>query len=155
MRKRLIVSSPPSPPGPGTWLDLEHLASVEATSEDPHFPIESAFAPEAAVGWRASDAGEQLIRLVFDQPQDVHRIQLHFSETAVERTQEFVLHWAPRGGVLKEIVRQRWNFSPAGATTELEDYSPHLAGVSVLQLTIKPDISHGPALATLKQWRVA
>jgi outer membrane receptor protein involved in Fe transport len=42
------------------------------------------------------------------------------------------------GGPEKEIVRQQWNFSPAGSTTEIEDYAVDLDGVSVLELAIQP-----------------
>jgi hypothetical protein len=56
------------------WLDLEQIAQVEVTSEDPHYPVESAFRAGASSGWRAGGGGEQAIRLVFDSPQRVHRI---------------------------------------------------------------------------------
>ncbi len=156
MRKTLIKESPTDTPAdPGPWLNVESLASVEVTSESPGYPVESVFAPEPGAGWHADAAGKQVIRLVFDQLQNVHRIQLRFSETAAERTQEFVLEWAPAGGPLREIVRQQWNFSPVGATAEIEDYHVDLNGVSVLQLTINPDITHGRAAASLSQWRIA
>lgn len=156
MRKRLIdESNPESTSKPGIWLDLENLASVEVASENPDFPAESAFVAENGLGWRASGPGEQILRLVFDEPRPIHRIQLQFSETEHDRTQEFVLHWAPAGEDLREIVRQQWNFSPQGATTEVEDYQVDLTGVSVLQLTIKPDITHGRAVASLGHWCIA
>jgi len=156
MRKTLIQESlPEATTEPGQWLDLETLASVEVTSESPGYPVESVFAGGADAGWRAAEAGKQVIRLVFDQPHDIHRIQLRFSETGVERTQEFVLEWAPPGGPMREIVRQQWNFNPSGATAEIEDYHVDLNGVSVLQLTINPDITHGQVPASLSQWRVA
>jgi hypothetical protein len=34
-------------------LDLDEIAQVAVTSEDPDFPIESAFLPGATSGWRA------------------------------------------------------------------------------------------------------
>ena len=50
------------------------------------------------------------------------RIWLRFVETATERTQEFTLRYRELGGsAVKEIVRQQWNFSPAGSTAETED----------------------------------
>lgn len=156
MRKTLIKEShPDASTDSGQWLDLESLASVEVTSESPGYPIESVFAAQAGSGWRAAEAGKQVIRLVFDEPHDVHRVQLRFSETDVERTQEFLLEWAPPGGPLREIVRQQWNFSPDGTNTEIEDYHVNLTGVSVLQLTVNPDITHGRASAGLSQWRMA
>ena len=47
------------------WLDLEHLAEVEITSEDALHPIESALLPGTGVGWRAAGPGKQCIRLLF------------------------------------------------------------------------------------------
>jgi uncharacterized protein (DUF736 family) len=82
------------------WLDLRQIATVELTSEDPHFPIDSALNPEAGGGWRASQNGEQLIRLIFDEPISLCRIQLHFREAERERTQEFTLRWSSAAGVV-------------------------------------------------------
>jgi hypothetical protein len=53
-----------------------------------------------------------------------------------------------------EIVRQQWNFSPGGSTTELEDHMVNLPHVSALELAIRPDISRSDAVATLASWRV-
>jgi hypothetical protein len=138
------------------WMDLSEIATVEVTSEDPAFPIESVFSANASPGWRASQKGEQQIRLIFDQALAVHRIQLHFLEPTRDRLQEFTIRWsAAEGGQPKEIVRQQWNFSPAGSTSELEDYEVNLDGVSALELVIKPDLTHNDGLATLAAWRVA
>jgi hypothetical protein len=63
--------------------------------------------------------------------------------------------WSSADGGLKEIVRQQWNFSPAGATSEVEDYEVDLDGVSALELAIKPDLTRREAPATLASWRVA
>ena len=54
-----------------------------------------------------------------------------------------------------KLVRQQWNVSPAGSTSEVEDYEVDLDGVSVLELVIKPDLKRGEAPATLASWRVA
>src|SRR4051812_29238540 len=100
------------------WLDLEQIATVEVTSEDPSFPIENAFGSNDGPGWRASQGGEQQIRIIFDKPVSVRRIELRFHEADYERTQEFVLRWSPEsgesGGSATDIVRQQWNFSPTG-----------------------------------------
>jgi hypothetical protein len=53
---------------PETWLDLEHAATVEITSEGPHFPAKSVFQQGHGSGWRAGQAGEQRITVIFDQP---------------------------------------------------------------------------------------
>src|SRR3954464_13495695 len=70
------------------WLDLEQIATVEVTSEDPSFPIENAFGSNDGPGWRASQGGEQQIRIIFDKPVSVRRIELRFHEADYERTQE-------------------------------------------------------------------
>jgi hypothetical protein len=137
------------------WLDLEAIARAEVTSEDPNFPIESAITAKARCGWRAAETGEQVIRLVFDRPTPLHRIRLEFSETEVERTQEFTLRWAPTGEALREIVRQQWNFSPLGSTSEVEDYRVDLDRVSIIELRLKPDLRPDHGLATLAAWRLA
>jgi hypothetical protein len=158
MRKR-IVGSPRPPAGAqsGTrWMDLSQIATVEVSSEDPAFPIESAFAADGGPGWQAAEKGQQQVRLIFDQAIAVHRIQLQFVEPARERLQEFTIRWsAAQGGDTREIVRQQWNFSPAGSTSELEDYEVHLDDVSTMELTIRPDLTHNDALATLAAWRLA
>ena len=138
----------------GGWLDLTHIATVEVTSEDPLFPIESVFT-NGGPGWRAAQTGEQRIRLILDEPVSVRRILLRFCEPAIERTQEFTLHWsAAQGGAATEIIRQQWNFNPSGSTAELEEYSVSLEGVSALELAIRPDIGRNDAVATLAAWRV-
>jgi hypothetical protein len=157
VRKR-IVSSVGTITGPSSgshWMDLGLIATVEVTSEDPKFPIESAFSGDGGPGWRAAQRGEQQIRLIFDEAQAVRRIQLHFLESTFDRLQEFTVRWLASDDPPREIVRQQWNFSPAGSPSELEDYEVNLDGVSALELLIKPDLTHNEAVATLAAWRVA
>ena len=137
------------------WLDLEKVATVEITSEDPKFPIESALATREGPGWRAAERGKQVIRLVLDNPRALRRIRLEFSETENSRTQEFTLRWSRAGGPMTEIVRQQWSFSPRDSTSEVEDYQVQLKNLSVLELTLKPDLTPNNAFATLARWRVA
>ncbi len=158
MRKRVIT--PVVPQGPASlepeWLDVEELARVEVTSEDPAQPIESALVPGEESGWRAALPGEQTVRLVFDRPQRVSRMWLLFIEPDTTRTQEFVLRWSPDGGrSFREILRQQWNFGPPETIREAEDYRVQLDGVTVLELVIVPDKSGGEARASLAQWRLA
>lgn len=76
-------------------------------------------------------------------------------ELTCDRLQEFTVRWsAVDGQQPKEIVRKQWNFSPAGSNSELEDFEVNLNGVSVLELVIKPDLTHNDARATLAAWRV-
>jgi hypothetical protein len=157
MRKRHIEPARlDSPIQDEKWLDLEALAEVEFTSEDPANPIEQALLPGHSRGWLASAPGEQSIRLVFADPQDLKRVRLHFVEDRHERTQEYVLRWSPDGGKsLREIVRQQWTFSPHGATTEVEIHAVELSAVTVLELTIIPDIGGSSVKASLQEFRVA
>ena len=69
MRKR-IVKPHHAQQGHKGWLDLEQIASVEVTSEDPSFPIEYAFGSNDEPSWRASEGGEQIepSRAVTDEP---------------------------------------------------------------------------------------
>jgi hypothetical protein len=157
MRKRLITATAErlGTLGQG-WLDLEHAAVVEVTSEDQHFPVESAFGSGSERGWRAAAPGHQTIRLIFDHPQRLKCVSLVFEEDEIGRTQEFVLRWSSDGGsTLKEIVRQQWNFSPPGSIREVEQYQVDLHNVEVLELVIKPDIAGGVARASLKNLRLA
>jgi hypothetical protein len=157
MRKRIIshaqkeaASSDPN------WLNMEGLAEVEITSEDAAHPIESALLLGGSSGWQAAEAGAQTIRLLFNHPQRLQRIWMHFVEPQTERTQEYVLRWSPDNGQsFREIVRQQWNFSPPSTTNETEDYHVELPAVTMLELSIIPDISGGNACASLAQLRLA
>jgi hypothetical protein len=151
MRKRLIPPSPPGVPFDRDYrLDLSTTALVEVTSEEKDHPIEFALIPGESTGWRASEPGTHTIRLIFDRPQELKRISLVFEEKDTSRTQEFVLRWSPNSeGVLREILRQQFNFSPPRTTTEVEEYRVELSHVTVLEMTITPDIAGGTACASL------
>ncbi len=155
MRKRLTISESRSV-SDQAWLNLETAATLELTSEDERHPIEDALSSRDRQGWRASGPGPQTIRLVFDQPQRLRRINLVFNEAETSRTQEFVLRWrseADQG--FREIVRQQWNFSPPQTAREIEDYQVDLASVKVLELVIVPNISGGNTYASLENLRLA
>src|ERR1700687_4623185 len=65
MRKHIINATEPNPPETSEeWLNLEEIARVEVSSEDPQYPIASAFKHGQSLGWRASQPGEQTIRLL-------------------------------------------------------------------------------------------
>ncbi|MEC4749791.1 carbohydrate-binding protein [Methylomicrobium sp. Wu6] len=157
MKKRMIADTLPDNEKPTTsWLDLEVLVDVEITSEDSDFPIEAALLANSEHGWRAGKPGAQTIRLLLKQPQNIQRIQLCFLESAVMRTQEYVLRWSKDyGQTYHEIVRQQWNFSPDGSSVETEEYTLALSGVTVLELMITPDISSKSAFASLEKLRIA
>jgi hypothetical protein len=157
MRKRLITPISQDAPRPDEgWLDLDHAASVEVTSEQKDYGIDAALVSGETQGWRAAVSGAQTVRLIFDKPQRLTRISLVFEETGTERTQEFVLRWSPDGGrSFREIVRQQWNFSPPNTIREVEEYRVELPNVTVLDFVIVPDISHGAARASLRSLRVS
>jgi hypothetical protein len=157
MRKQLIDRVPTTPLSPHLeWLNVESLADVEITSEQAAHPIESALLAGRGSGWRATEPGEQTIRILFAHPQHLRRIWISFQEAEAERTQEYVLRWSPDSGkTFHEIVRQQWNFSPHGTTNETEDHHVDLPAVTVLELNIIPDISRGNAFASLAQLRLA
>ena len=151
MRKTVVKRETERSPKTGiNWLDLESIARVELTSEDPLQPIESALQPIGAPGWRAAEPGPQMIRVLFDDPQRVSRIYLLINEEEVARTQEFVLRYSrDHGRSYHEIVRQQFTFAPPGTTTEQEEYQVDLAGVTTLELEITPDVSGSAARASL------
>jgi hypothetical protein len=159
MRKSIVSpSAVAAPPISEVWRDLERIARVEISSEDEQFPIEHALGKNETTGWRAAQTGPQLIRLQFDEPQNIKRLRLRFVERAAERTQEFAV-FAGTGSELKEIVRQQWTFSPYGSTEETEDYTVNLSGITTIELRIDPDRGHDPKqsreYASLQSLRLA
>jgi len=157
VRKRLISLALPSPGlSSQAWLNVDRAASVEVTSEENGYPVESALLGDEERGWRAADAGTQTIRLIFDEPQKLNRIWLVFEDAENTRTQEFVLRWsADTEHSFREVVRQQWNFSQPNAVRETEDYAVEIPGVKMLELVIVPDIGGGAARASLKSLRLA
>lgn len=162
MRKALIPSDADkaarrgAPDVTDDWLDLESLARIDVTSEVPAHPVEGALSPGDDRGWRASAPGPQTVRILFDRPVGIRRVRLLFLEPEETRTQEFVLRASSDGGrPVRDLVRQQWNFAPAGSIREAEDYRFDLSGVTALELCIVPDVSGGPARASLAQWRIA
>ena len=160
MRKEIVghKTAPEKVNVDADWLDLESIASVQLTSEDPAFAIENALIanPERnETGWRAATPGVQTITLNFDTPQSLRRIFLHFIEHETERSQEFVLRYSSVKETDREILRQQWTFSPADSSQEIEDYSVELESVTKLELEIDPDRGRGQTHATLNAFRLA
>lgn len=157
MRKSQITRIPQNAPlRDQAWMDVDRIASVEVSSEESDYPIESALLPDGKRGWRAANPGMQTIRLIFDEPQKLRRILLVFEDTENSRTQEFVLRWSPDIQYSsREIVRQQWNFSPPDSVRETEDHAVELSEVKVLELEIVPDKSGGEVCASLVSLRLA
>ena len=55
------------------WVDLSQCAAFEVTSEKAGSPLENALNPDAQK-WVAATPGEQIIRLTFDEPQNISKI---------------------------------------------------------------------------------
>jgi hypothetical protein len=147
MRKSIVSpSNAAATPIGELWRDLERIARVEISSEDESFPIEHALSRTETGGWKAATTGPQLIRLHFDEPINIKRLQLHFVDKTSERSQEFAV-FAGAGSELQEVVRQQWSFSQQGSTEETEDYTVNLSGITTLELRIDPDRSHDPKLS--------
>jgi hypothetical protein len=135
------------------WMDLSQCAAFEVTSEESGSPLENALSPDEKK-WIAATAGEQTIRITFDEPQNISQVFLLFEETANARSQEFALSWQQAGHpAWREIVRQQFNFSPPGTTIERENFTVSLQRASALELLIKPERSGG-GHASLTQLRI-
>ena len=94
--------------------------------------------------------------MIFDEPQQIELIKLHFVEEERARTQQFVLRWKQNNSLqYQEILRQQYNFGPPDSTQESETYRTDLAGLVALELSIVPDISGGDACASLTSLRLA
>ena len=156
MRKHIINRDKKSSPADESWLELESLAQVEVSSEEAQHPIEAALVPGASSGWRAAAPGQQIVRLLFDEPQKLRLIHLVFDEHEQERLQEYTLRWcAGAGQPYREIVRQQYTFSPPTTTTEVEDYQVDLDSCVELELSIVPDVRGSAAHASIAQLRLA
>ena len=125
------------------WLDLDEVAVVTIVSGGRQMPRPSGI-------WSINAPGEQLIEIRFHEPTYVSHLRLVSSEIEQERTQEITV-WASlnRGEQHRELLRQQFNFSPNGATEEIEEYSPRLAAVSAIQLRVVPSIDGRKAVARI------
>ena len=155
MRKLIVNRERKSLSLDKAWLDLESVAQVEVSSEEAQRPIEAALVPGSSSGWRAAGPGQQLVRLIFDKPQNLRLIHLVFDEHEQERLQEYTLRWCSGvGQPYREIVRQQYNFSPPTTTTEVEDYKVNLDSCAELELTIVPDLRGSAAHASIAEFRL-
>ncbi|HUC99354.1 MAG TPA: hypothetical protein VMR88_12790 [Candidatus Polarisedimenticolaceae bacterium] len=156
MRKLIVNRERKSLSLDKAWLDLESVAQVEVSSEEAQRPIEAALVPGSSSGWRAAGPGQQLVRLIFDKPQNLRLIHLVFDEHEQERLQEYTLRWCSGvGQPYREIVRQQYNFSPPTTTTEVEDYKVNLDSCAELELTIVPDLRGSAAHTSIAEFRLA
>lgn len=153
MRKQILQPDPaPSVPLPGEF-NVAALATVAVTSEAADHPVENAFDHRRGPGgsrWVARTPGEQTLLLAFDAPQNIHHVSLEVEETQDSRTQELQLAVSHDGGnSYREVLRQEFNFSPAGTTFEREAWTVAAEGVTHLRLRIQPDKGSRPCRASL------
>ena len=131
------------------WLDLEAVADVTLV-------VDRRRVARSRGIWSADSPGEQLIDIRFHHPTSVGRLRIVSWEAEQSRTQEMTI-WAARhrGEQHREVLRQQFNFSPNGAREEVEEYALRLEGVSALELRIVPSIDGRPAIARVRDVRVA
>jgi hypothetical protein len=157
MRKILISQSETnaSLAPAGSWLDLDKLATVELSSENPEHPFELVLRPTTGEGWKAASPGPQVIRIHFDVPSPVRRVHLEFCEELNQRAQEIALFATQKAVARRELVRQQWVFSPTGSKSEVEDFYFDLKDVTTLELQIDPGRHDKAMFATLQTLQVA
>lgn len=131
------------------WLDLDAVAEVT-------IHVDGRRQQGSPGAWSADSPGEQTIEVRFRQPTSLRRLRVICSEAEQTRTQEMTV-WASldRGERHRQVLRQQFNFSPNGATEEVEDYALQLEEVSAIQLRIVPSIDGRPAVARVDELRLA
>lgn len=153
MRKQILKSHPPVTPPVSGELDVAAIATVQVTSEMADHPVENAFDGQRGPGasrWISETRGEQAVILAFDAPQVIRAVSLEIEETEESRTQELQLAVSRDGGqTYRELLRQEFNFAPAGTTFEREEWSVGAESVTHLRLQIKPDKGGRPVRASL------
>ena len=154
MRKHIVgTPSPRAVPPSRQALDVATLATVLVSSEATEFPVDHVFDGNCGRGgtrWVAAEPGEQTLTVAFDAPQLLRGITLEVEERAVERTQELSVALSADGGqTYRELLRQEYTFSPAGATFEREEWTVPTREVTHVRLWIKPDKGGRPCRATL------
>ena len=135
---------------------MDKAASVEVSSEDENYPIESALLGDEKRGWCAAEPGVRRYGSFSTARKGSDVFSWPSKKAKSLRTQEFVLRWSSHlGQPFREIVRQQWNFSSPGGIHEIEDYAVDLFDVGVLELISVPDKGGGETLASLVKMRLA
>ena len=155
MLRKLIIKPHPATPDTTTGeIDIASVATVQVTSESPEHPIDHVFDEHRGPGgtrWIAGEPGEQTVILAFDTPQD-DQPDLSWksrSRKSLARRNSSLSFSCDGGRTYRELLRQEYNFSPAGTTFEREDWAVSAQGVTHLRLVIKPDKGGKPCRATL------
>ena len=88
------------------WLDLEHAAEVDVSSEAAGHPVENALLSGGTGYWQAARTGAATITLRFEPPRAVSAVLLHFVEAEQERSQEWALSAVFADGSRRDLLRQ-------------------------------------------------
>ena len=157
MRKRITPSAgEATSPSGEDWLDLEDVAEVEITSEDPAYPVESALIPaEPQAGGPQSPASRRSGCALPNRNRCTGSGWSSSSQMLSAPRSSCCAGPRMGGRTMHEVVRQHWNFSPQGSTQQTEDHPVELSGVTILELSIDPDIGGGRAHASLGELRIA
>ena len=131
------------------WLNLDTCAALIITARGERLA-------RARSLWSASCPGEQMIEIRFHHPTAVRRLRVVTTEAEQARTQEMTV-WVSlhRGERHHHVLCQHFDFSPDGATEDVEEYALELEGVSAIQLRIVPSVDGRPATARVRELRVA
>ena len=152
LRKLSIKPHPATPNATTGEIDIAEVAAVLVTSEAPDHPIDLAFDLDRGrrgARWIAGEPGERTVTLAFAAPQTINQILLEVEEPEFARTQELHLSLSCDGGrTYRELLRQEYNFSPAGTSFERKKWKVSAQGVTHLRL-VKPDKGDKPCRATL------
>lgn len=138
------------------WLPIVRLARVRASSQAAEFPATNALTPDVHSEWRAAEPGAQLIEFRFHLARTIRRIRIVIVDGDQERTQDLSVAWTSRRGERSGVaVRQLFNFSPRGATRQVEEFAVDLPALSTIELRILPDIRGGPAVARVSEFALS
>lgn len=136
-------------------LELERAAVVEVTSEEKEFPVESALLAGETCGWRAASPGTQTIRLVFDELQKLKHISLISRKNKRSaRKNSSCDGLRIKGNRFEKLCASSGTSAHPTQFARTEEYQLELSGVTVLELTIVPDVGGGTAHASLKSMRL-
>jgi len=125
------------------WLDLDEVAEVTIVSRGPRMPRSGGI-------WSIDAPGEQLIEIRFHKLMYVSHLRLISSEIEQVRTQEIAV-WTSlnRGEQHRELLRQRFNFSPTVQLRKSKSTPRGLGIVSAIQLRVVPSIDGRRAVARI------
>lgn len=144
-----VANESPHQDAGSRWLTLEAVADVNII-------VDGERVPRMPGLWTGNVSGEQLIEVRFHHPTSVRRLRLVSFETEQSRTQEITV-WVSsgRGERHRELRRQQFNFSPQGATREVEDYELQVDDVSSIQVRVVPSIDGRPAVARVSELQIS